>query len=177
MKNILTRLFCTSAIFVGGSIIAAGQDLPQGPPVGPPDQKTQKERPGMKRMQQPNLLRELNLSPEQITQIRKMHTEKRPALADAMRKFNEANRTLDEAIYADSYDQGRVDSLLKAREVAQSEFFRIKTEIEIAIRKLLTPDQLTKFRDLRFRNQRGDDFLRDRPPGSPRDRKEKPRVF
>jgi Spy/CpxP family protein refolding chaperone len=103
-----------------------------------------------------------------------MHSEKRPALADAMRKFNEANRTLDEAIYADAYDQGRIDSLLKAREVAQSEFFRLKTEIEIAIRKLLTPDQLTKFRYLRLRNQPGEEFFRDGRPGPPKDVKEKP---
>ena len=112
----------------------------------PPDE----QQPTQKRQRpRPNLLQELGLSREQIQRIRRINQARRPLMQEAQRRFREANRALDEAIYADSPNDSDVQARMKDVQLAQAEIIKIRTTSEIAIRKVLTPEQLVKFRELR----------------------------
>jgi Spy/CpxP family protein refolding chaperone len=117
----------------------------------PPDD----QRPPMERQRRrPNLLQELNLSREQIQQIRRINQARRPLMQEAQMRFRQANRALDEAIYADSPNEADVQARMKEVQLAQAEVIKIRITSELAIRKVLTPEQLVKFRELRERFMR-----------------------
>jgi len=146
-----------------------------GPP--PDDGRPPDAGPQQRDQRRPNLLRELGLSPDQLQQLKQINQERRPQAEAAMRRLSEANRTLDEAIYADTVDDADVAIRLKEVEAAQAAVARIRFMNELAVRRILTPDQLVRFRDLRrqfaearekFRNERrmpgGDRPFRRRNP-------------
>ena len=99
----------------------------------------------------PNLLAELELSPEQIRQIRRINREKQPLLREAQQRLGDAKRSLDQAIYADTVDESDIQTKLKAVHMAQAEVFKIRSTTEFAVRKILNPEQLVKFREVRQR--------------------------
>lgn len=105
------------------------------------------QRPGA----QPNLFRELGLSQEQIVQFRRLNAAARPRREQAQRRLREANRALDAAIYADAINDQEFETRLKAFQDAQTEVTRLKFTDELAIRNILSPEQLVKFRELRRR--------------------------
>lgn len=111
------------------------------------ERQTNVQRPA----QRPNLLQELGLTPEQIQQIRRINQTRRPLLQDAQQRFGEANRALDEAIYADTSSEAEIQERMKAVQLAQAEVIKTRTQTEYLVRKVLTADQLVKFRDLRQR--------------------------
>src|SRR5262249_27084352 len=53
----------------------------------------------------PNLVQLLGLAPEQAQQVRKMNQARKPLMEAAQRRLGEANRAMDEAIYADNFDE------------------------------------------------------------------------
>ena len=110
------------------------------------------QRPPMAR--RPNLLQELNLSREQIQQIRRINQARKPLMQEAQMRFRQANRALDEAIYSDSPNEADIQARMKDVQLAQAEVIKIRTQSEYAIRKVLTPEQLVKFRELRERFMR-----------------------
>lgn len=118
----------------------------------PPDAKPQ-ETPNPIATKPPegkqNLLLQLGLSREQIQQIRRLNVERKPMMEDAQRRFREANRALDEAIYADQVNDIDVQSRLKDVQVAQAEVANIRYTNELSVRKILTTEQLVRFRELR----------------------------
>ena len=135
------RLFL---VFVSAvAAMAAGAYAQEGPPPG---EEPQNERADDRR---PSLLAELGLSPEQLGQIRQMNQERRPAIRDARLKMGEAARNLDMAIYADVVNDADVKSRLKEFQAAEAELSRLRFESELAVRKILTPEQLVRFRELR----------------------------
>jgi Spy/CpxP family protein refolding chaperone len=97
----------------------------------------------------PNLLAELDLSPNQIQQIRRINADKRPLVREAQQKWREANRRLDQAIYADNADETEIQVRLKEAQIAQAELIKTRSATEFAVRQILTPDQLVKFREIR----------------------------
>lgn len=99
----------------------------------------------------PQLLRELGLRQEQIRQIRVINGENKEKLREANFRLREARRNLDAAIYSDNADDAFVETKLREFQNAQSEIAKIRTLTELAIRKVLTPDQLVRFRELRQR--------------------------
>ncbi|CAN5726280.1 hypothetical protein BH20ACI4_BH20ACI4_00870 [soil metagenome] len=105
----------------------------------PPDQKQQR----------PNLLRELGLTQEQIREIRTINQSNRQDLRAAQEKVGEARRNLDQAIYSEKLDEATVKQKLKEFQDAQAEIARIRAVTEFSIRKILTPEQLVRFRELR----------------------------
>jgi Spy/CpxP family protein refolding chaperone len=98
----------------------------------------------------PNLLKELGLSREQIQQIRKINQEQKPKMETAQHNFRQARKALDDAVYAEEFIEADVQAKNKAVQLAQAEITKVKTETEVAIRKVLTPEQLIKFRELRI---------------------------
>lgn len=99
----------------------------------------------------PKLMQELGLSTAQVQQIRQINQSQKPRLEFAQRKFRQARKALDEAIYAEEFDENDVQAKNKEVQIAQAAITRIKTETEVSIRKVLTPEQLVKFRELRVR--------------------------
>jgi len=139
------RLLLMLAIFALGVMSVSAQDdgLDDGPSDG--------DRPAAGRQQEPrfNLLRQLGLSREQIRKIRRMNQARKPLIAAAQQNFREASRLLDAAIYADVVNEEDVRARLKDVQLAQAELVRIRSMDELAVRRILTAEQLVKFRELR----------------------------
>ena len=95
------------------------------------------------------IFEELGLTPEQIQQIRRINQERKPIMQEVQQKLREATRNLDLAIYADITNEDDIKSRMKDMQLAQAEVIRVRTLTEYQIRKVLTPEQLIKFRQLR----------------------------
>lgn len=125
---VIACLFWTAAAF--------GQDAPR--PEG--------DGPARKR---PNLFAALGLTPEQVDQIKQINLERRPQLQQAAQRLREANRALDAAVYSDVLDENAVRLRLRDFQGAQAQMAGLRFATELAVRKVLTPEQLVKFRTLR----------------------------
>jgi Spy/CpxP family protein refolding chaperone len=131
----------------------------------PPDgQPKQRRLAGEER---PNLLTELGLSQEQVQEIRRMNQARRPLIEEAARKLREANRALDVAIYADHLNEDDIAARLKDFQLAQGEMQKLRFQGELELRKVLTPDQLNKFRRLREQFGRRREMRQNRRRGVP----------
>lgn len=97
----------------------------------------------------PNLLQELDLSPDQVRQIRRLNQERRPIMQNAQRRLRDANQALDRAIYADTDNDAEIQTRMTEVQAAQMEVIKNRTATERAIRRILNTEQLTKFRNLR----------------------------
>lgn len=99
----------------------------------------------------PQLLRELGLTQEQIRRIRLINSENKERMREANFRLREANRNLDAAIYADNADETFIELKLREFQSAQAEIAKIRAVTELEIRKVLTPEQLIRFREMRQR--------------------------
>jgi len=164
--NFLTLIFAGLILTVSFSA-AKAQEEEQLPNDAP-------QRGNFNQPRRPNLLAELELSSEQIRRIRRINAEKRPLLREAQQKMRDANRNLDQAIYADAADETEIQSKLKDAQIAQAEVSKIRSMIEYAVRKVLTPEQLVKFREVRQRFMERLENLpkiqKDRPLNAPNQR-------
>jgi len=136
------HLIFAVAFILSFAAFALGQSPDQPAVGGPPPVAHSPDARG-------NVLRELGLTLEQAQAIRRINQERRSALAAAGRRLREANRALDDAIYADTADDSLIKSRLAELQSAQSEAASLRFEKELAIRRVLTPEQLVRFRDLR----------------------------
>ena len=109
--------------------------------------------------QRPQLLRELGLKPEQIRRIKAINGENREKMREANFRLREARINLDAAIYSNNPDAALVETKLREFQNAQAEIAKIRTMTEFAIRQVLTPEQLVRFRELR---ERFEQFREDR---------------
>jgi Spy/CpxP family protein refolding chaperone len=143
------------AIFVlSGTAAVKAQDGPP-PPNGNAFSDEGPERDGPNR--QRILKRVLGLNNEQMLAIRNINAEMRPKMHFAIQKVGEARGELDRAIYSDELDEAMLRERVRALVEAEGEVTRLRTMSEVAVRKVLTPEQLVKFRQLRqrFERQRG----------------------
>src|SRR2546421_8108910 len=117
-----------------------------------------------------SLLGQLNLSQEQIGQMRAIQGESVPQARELTRRLNQARRALDEAIYSDAVDESLIEQ--RARDVAdaQAALVRLRAQTELRVRRVLTPEQLQRFRDLRQEARREQRIQRqlNRGAGAPR---------
>jgi Spy/CpxP family protein refolding chaperone len=121
------------------AIFGVGAFAQEGTPQ--PQPKAQDEKP--------NLLQQLGLSSDQLRQIRQLNQDRKPAMDVAQRRVREANQALDAAIYSDNVDEDNVKARLNELQQAQADIALLRFTNELAIRKVLTPDQLGRFRELR----------------------------
>ena len=143
-------LFVFTFLIFGSAFLVSAQD-PR--PAGPPPEA----RFAGQRERRPNLFQELGLTPEQLQALRRWNAARKPAEMSARQRFQEANRALNMAIYSDSVDEAEFQVRLSEFQAAQAELAKIKFTNELAVRRLLTPSQLQKFRELRrqFAEERG----------------------
>jgi Spy/CpxP family protein refolding chaperone len=93
--------------------------------------------------------RELNLTPEQLAQIREIRRQADRDIRATARRLNEARRALDEAIYAESSDERLIERRAQELASAQAEMTRLRAMTELKVRRVLTDEQLKTFRELR----------------------------
>ena len=116
---------------------AKAQD--ETPPPAPTDTQTKR----------PPLLGQLNLTQEQIEQIREINRRNRPPMREASQRLREANRSLDTAVYDDAADEADIQLKIKEVSAAHAEVVKLRAQNEFAVRKVLNADQLAKFREIR----------------------------
>lgn len=138
MKNALLITFVIFAAAIG----VAAQD----PTAAQPSETPQ---PNANQDTKATLLRQIGLSQDQVRQIRRMNIERKPLIDGAQQRLREANRTLDEAIYSDTPDENLIQERVKEAQLAQAEVIRLRSMNELALRRILTADQLTRFREMR----------------------------
>lgn len=149
MNSIFNKLICCSSIVMTAFVASAlAQDVTVTPPSREAIRPQNSERSPDLRM---DVLQQLGLTQDQIRQIRKTNMERRPLLIEAQAKVREANRSLDDAIYSDTVDEQLVKNRLHQAQLAQSEVIKLRFMNEFAIRQILTPEQLARFRELRQR--------------------------
>lgn len=141
MKKVLVSvlfLLCVAALSADAS---AQSVAPDGRPNS--GRRSGKDRP--------NLFQELGVTAEQREQIRNLRSRDRKEFAAAQKRFREANKALDAAIYSDVVDDQLIEQLITQRNEAEAALSRLKTMSELNLRKILTPEQVAKFREIRKR--------------------------
>lgn len=158
MKRPIIKLSFLLALIAFGSFAASAQE-PDGPPPN------EQQRPPNKM----DLLRELGLQPQQIRQIRQLNVGIRERRIAAQKALRDATDSLDDAIYADTIDEALIAQRLIGVQSAQAEIAKINFENEIAVRRILTPEQLVRFRDIRtaVEERLRENFRRRREGGAP----------
>jgi Spy/CpxP family protein refolding chaperone len=124
----------------------------EGP--GAPDAPQADVAPRPERPRGGNLMRRLNLTPEQRRRLREIRRQGEPETRELTRRVRLARRALDEAIYSDAVEDALVEQRARELSAAQASLVRLRAATELKVRRVLTPEQLQTFRDLRRRAQR-----------------------
>ncbi len=93
---------------------------------------------------------QLNLTPEQQQQIRRLTQETRDERQTTNRRFREANAALDQTLEADPINENLVEQRLNELAAAQAAQTRMRVHMELRIRRLLYPEQLATLKRLRL---------------------------
>src|SRR5436305_9993779 len=83
------------------------------------------------------MLRQLNLSPDQVTQIRAIQTESLQQAKDLNQQLNRARRALDLAIYSDAADESVIEQRVRDVAEAQAAVIRHRAQTELRVRRVL----------------------------------------
>ena len=105
-----------------------------------------------------SLMRHLNLTPEQRRRLREIRSQGEPEARGLARRVRLARRALDEAIYADASDEALVEQRVRELSDAQAALLRLRALTELKVGRILTPEQLQAFRELRRRAQHRQNF-------------------
>jgi len=128
------RTISLAALLVLGlAISAAAQDQtmpPSPPPLDP--------------------IQQLNLTPEQRQQIRRLMADTQQERQDTNRRLRESNQALDRALDADPLDENLVEQRINEVAAAQAAQTRMRAHMELRVRRLLTVHQLATLRTLKL---------------------------
>jgi Spy/CpxP family protein refolding chaperone len=117
-----------------------------------------------------NLMRELNLSAEQIGQIKAIREQNKEEWRAARQRMRQAQRSLDEAIYSDNADEAVIEERAQEAAAAQAALLRMRALTELKIRRVLTREQLNTLRSLRQQREAARDRRSPNDDGQPRPR-------
>lgn len=146
---------------LSSAVLAMGQEN-QG---GPPQPQTNQAGPAG------DPIRQLNLTAEQVEKIRAIREHNKDERFAVNQRLRQAQRAMDDAIESDNPSEALIEQ--RARELAEAQVAatRMRAITELRIRRVLTPEQLTKLRALRQqalnlreqgRNQGNQDQMRSR---------------
>jgi Spy/CpxP family protein refolding chaperone len=118
-----------------------------------PPAESQQEQPQQSNQSQVELMRALNLTPEQRAQIAQIRQETEGQARQVNVRLRRARRALEQAIYAGQADESVIQQ--RAREVADAEAARVqmRADAELKVRRVLNSEQLATFRQLRRQAQ------------------------
>lgn len=124
--SIVTLLMLVSAI----SATAQDQPAPAAPPADP--------------------IQQLNLTPQQRQQIRRLTEETREERQTTNRRVRDSQVALNQALDAEPVDENVVNQRINELAAAQAAQLRMRIGMELRIRRLLYPEQLATLRRLRL---------------------------
>ena len=91
----------------------------------------------------------LNLSADQIEQIKAIREQNKDQWHTARQRLRQAQRALDESIYSDQADEALIEARTREIAEAQTVLVRMRAMTELKIRRVLTEAQLNTLRTLR----------------------------
>lgn len=144
MKLTFLSIFCGCALLCGGSILSHAQTNNQFQE----DEKATSAPPA-----RVDILQELDLSRQQLNQIRIINQQFRPPLRRSNQRMQAANQALDEAVYSGRAEDSLIQARLREAQTAHAEWIENRTRLESEISKVLNPNQLARFREFRLRNK------------------------
>lgn len=156
--------FIAATLLVAGLALASTVTAQDGRPMNGPPRADDSSDAGQNQDMRSNALRQLGLSVQQIRQIRALNSQRGPMMQSAQQRFRQANRALDEAIYADQIDETIIQERLRGVQLAQAEVLKFRFMTELAVRRVLTPEQLMRFREIRQRFEQNRQRNDNRPP-------------
>jgi Spy/CpxP family protein refolding chaperone len=109
--------------------------------------------PAQPNAQVDQMLGPLNLTQEQVRRIRMINAELRDERQAANFRLRMAQRALGEAIQSTTPDETLIAQRSKEVAEAQANTIRLRSVTEARILQVLTPEQRTKLREMRARNQ------------------------
>jgi Spy/CpxP family protein refolding chaperone len=129
-------------IFSGARAWAQGGDVPQP--------QNEEERPANARNRaRRDPLRALNLTVDQLQQIRAIREESKDEWRAIRERLAQAYSALDDAIYSDNVNEALITERAREVGVAQAAVARMRSLTELKIRRVLTPEQLNTLRTMR----------------------------
>jgi Spy/CpxP family protein refolding chaperone len=134
-SRILTLLALLAVIGFPTALPVSGQNLQQ--PAATPEPQ-----------QGGDLIRQLNLTPEQREQIRGIRGDKQVERALINQQLRQSNRALQEALEADVPDEAVVEQRVREVAAAQASVMRMRIMTEIRIRRVLTTEQRALLKSL-----------------------------
>jgi Spy/CpxP family protein refolding chaperone len=129
------------------SVWIAGQS--QTPPQQQQAAPAQQQQATSPTAQSGELMSQLNLTQDQVEKIKAIREEQKEARKAVNRRVQVARRALDEAIYLNDPDDATVEARARELADAQADALRLQSIGELRIRRVLTPEQLVTFRELR----------------------------
>lgn len=97
------------------------------------------------------IARVLGLTDVQKKEIQRINQRQRELLRVAQLRLQTVRAAADLAIYDDVLNEEEVASKIQEVSMAQADITKIRMMSEVAVRSVLSPEQLVKFRDLRAR--------------------------
>lgn len=141
--RIRSIIFPFVVVFAFSAMTVSAQQ-PEGPPPGAMNEGEFRA----------TALRQLGLTRQQLQLIRRLNQDRKPLMDAAQMRLRQANRALDEAIYSDNASDEQFQARLKDFQAAQAEVARLRFAHEFGVRRVLSPDQLMRFRQMRQRFER-----------------------
>jgi Spy/CpxP family protein refolding chaperone len=129
-------------VFSGASALAQGNDVPQQQNE---DERQAKDRNRARR----DPLRALNLTVDQLQQIRAIREESKEEWRAIRERLAQAYSALDDATYSDNVNEALITERAREVGVAQAAVARMRALTELKIRRVLTPEQLNTLRTMR----------------------------
>jgi Spy/CpxP family protein refolding chaperone len=150
MKNPYRRLMTAFAMLVFSlTMFSASTSFAQQEDDPPPPPRDDRPNAPMQERRDGDLISQLNLTPEQINQIREIRQQSAEEWRQTRQRMGRAQRALDEAVYSDTVNEAEIETRARDFGAAQAALARFRALTELRIRRVLTPEQLKTLRELR----------------------------
>ena len=143
----LLTLAAAGVLLVAGDSVRAQTPEPQQPA-----DVVQQQRRQMNQIEQ--MLRPLNITPDQEERIQAIYSETADERQVANRRLRLAHRALSEAIQSPTPDEALIEQRSKEVSEAQATMIRLRSLTEARILQVLTQEQRVKLRQLRAQAMR-----------------------
>lgn len=153
----ILRFLATSAIALAVPLTALAQTA--SAPASSPEHRGHPGEPVVMHM-----LRGLDLTESQRSQIKALADSQREAMRSSMQKVRDLRRSLHEQAFSDKYDAAAASAKADQLARAEADLARLTTENMQKIYALLTPAQQTKLKERLSRHEEHEQ----RRPGGPR---------
>jgi len=113
------------------------------------------------------LRQDLNLSQDQLKQIRQTQQEFRPRMRELRAEVNKAETDLDAIYNQDPVDQAKANEAINRLAAAHSELTKAVSQMDLKLRLILTPQQWQDLKEKQRRPWPGPGSGRRGPPRGP----------